>query len=317
MESLNSAQLDPMLQPYSMKRYDAPSYSLDPNPAVAILNCAPFWRRFGLRCGRHVWIVKDICGIICCVITYMLILYATFVVMCVIMPSSHGSWLNFVNGLIFYVFATLAFSSHVRTVVTDPGAIPRGNATDEHIRKLGLRDGQVVFKCPKCVSIKPERAHHCSVCRRCIKKMDHHCPWVNNCVGENNQKYFVLFTMYICLMSFHALYLAIQKFITCATGDWRECSIYSAPATTIFLITLLFEALLFAMFTAIMFGTQMSSICSDETGIEQLKTENPTWEKKSWWLSLKAVFGHPFSLKWFSPFHIPIIGKDQVYLYNV
>ena len=119
-ESLNSAQLDPMLQPYNMRRYDAPSHTLDPNPAVAILNCAPFWRRFGLRCGRHVWIVKDVCGIICCVLTYMLILYATFVVMYIIMPSIHGSWLNFVNGLIFYVFASLAFASHVRTVVTDP-----------------------------------------------------------------------------------------------------------------------------------------------------------------------------------------------------
>ena len=48
------------------------------------------------------------------------------------------------------------------------GVVPRGNATNENIRKLGLRDGQVVYKCPKCISIKPERAHHCRFVRMCV-----------------------------------------------------------------------------------------------------------------------------------------------------
>ncbi|KAK5643261.1 hypothetical protein RI129_007106 [Pyrocoelia pectoralis] len=44
---------------------------------------------------------------------------------------------------------------------------------------------------------RPPRAHHCRICKRCIKRMDHHCPWINNCVGERNQKYFMQFLVYV------------------------------------------------------------------------------------------------------------------------
>ncbi|KAK0040692.1 palmitoyltransferase ZDHHC3 isoform X2 [Biomphalaria pfeifferi] len=216
------------------------------------------------------------------------------------------------HGLIFNCFTMLAVASHLRAMFTDPGAVPKGNATAEGIKSLGLKKGEVVYKCPKCISIKPDRAHHCSVCQRCIRKMDHHCPWVNNCVGENNQKYFVLFTLYICLISIHALYMAISHFIFCVSKDWKGCSGMSPPATTIFLIFLIFEGMLFGIFTGIMFGTQMSAVCSDETGIEQLKKEER--EPRSRWLSMKSVFGHPFSIHWFSPFSTPrFLSSDKIY----
>ncbi|CAH0384496.1 unnamed protein product [Bemisia tabaci] len=268
-------------------------------------------------CGGLLWCIKDICGIICAILTWCLIMYAEFVVTLVILLPSPYPVYSYINLVIFQIFTFLAFVSHLRAMFTDPGAVPKGNATKELIQQMGFRDGQLIYKCPKCCSIKPERAHHCSVCQRCIRKMDHHCPWVNNCVGENNQKYFVLFTFYIAVISIHALFLCVNQFITCVHSEWRECSSYSPPATVILLLFLAFEALLFAIFTAVMLGTQLQAIWNDETGIEQLKKEEARWVKKSRWKSLQAVFGR-FSLAWFSPFTKPQAKlKLENYLYSV
>ncbi|XP_064640191.1 palmitoyltransferase ZDHHC3-like [Lineus longissimus] len=290
------------------------------------IDCTPCCRKIGLadwpRC-EQLWFVKDICGVICAIFTWGLVLFAEFVVTFVMLIPTHylHPVYSSVNAVIFQFFTVMAVMSHLKAMFSDPGAVPRGNATRENIMRMGFKEGQVVYKCPKCCSIKPARAHHCSVCRRCIRKMDHHCPWVNNCVGENNQKFFVLFTLYICLISFHALYMAISHFVMCVGSDWKDCTRYSPAATTVLLIFLIFESLLFGIFTAVMFGTQLSAICNDETGIEQLKSnQEKQWEKHSNWNSLKEVFGHRFDYRWFSPFHPPRIqptDEELNYFYTV
>lgn len=55
-------------------------------------------------------------------------------------------------------------------------------------------------ECGKCNKWKPERAHHCRICERCVLIMDHHCPWMGNCVGYHNLKPFFLY----CFFSFMA-----------------------------------------------------------------------------------------------------------------
>jgi len=224
---------------------------------------------------------------------------------------------RFINIFLFNCGTFLAISSHLKSMFSDPGAVPKGNATKENIQQMGFREGEIIFKCPKCASIKPSRAHHCSVCKRCVLKMDHHCPWINNCVGERNQKYFVLFCCYIALISIHALFLCVNQFALCIKHEWKECSTFSPPATVVLLLFLIFEALLFAVFTIIMLGTQLSAIWNDETGIEQLKKEEARWVKKSRWKSIESVFGR-FSLLWLSPFNQPNIkSKMESCLYPV
>ncbi|KAI0009546.1 palmitoyltransferase PFA3 [Xylariaceae sp. FL0662B] len=64
-------------------------------------------------------------------------------------------------------------------------------------------NGEIRF-CKKCQARKPDRAHHCSTCRRCVLKMDHHCPWLATCIGLRNYKPFLLFLIYTTLFCFYA-----------------------------------------------------------------------------------------------------------------
>eukprot|EP00850_Spirogloea_muscicola_P001233 SM000004S15103 [mRNA] locus=s4:1185617:1187119:- [translate_table: standard] len=53
-----------------------------------------------------------------------------------------------------------------------------------------------VTYCRMCHFPKPHRAHHCRSCGLCVLDMDHHCPFIANCVGATNQRHFVLFLIY-------------------------------------------------------------------------------------------------------------------------
>ncbi|XP_007940931.1 palmitoyltransferase ZDHHC4 [Orycteropus afer afer] len=78
--------------------------------------------------------------------------------------------------------------------VTNPGTITKAHELsflrvyefDEVMFPKGAR-------CPTCDLRKPARSKHCRVCNRCVHRFDHHCIWVNNCIGAWNARYFLFY----------------------------------------------------------------------------------------------------------------------------
>ena len=56
-----------------------------------------------------------------------------------------------------------------------------------------LRRFKVSELCFECRVIALPRSYHCNVCKQCVERFDHHCPWVNSCIGTKNHGFFLVF----------------------------------------------------------------------------------------------------------------------------
>jgi len=58
-----------------------------------------------------------------------------------------------------------------------------------------IEKGEFKQVCVVCRARRKMRSHHCKECGRCVERLDHHCPWIDNCVGLGNQRAFFCFIL--------------------------------------------------------------------------------------------------------------------------
>ncbi|XP_035906459.1 palmitoyltransferase app isoform X2 [Anopheles stephensi] len=124
-------------------------------------------------------------------------------------------------GGILFIFT---LSSLFRTAFSDPGIIPRAsqdeaayiekqievpNSLNSPTYRPPPRTKEVFVKgqtvklkyCFTCKIFRPPRASHCSLCDNCVDRFDHHCPWVGNCVGKRNYRFFYMFIVSLAFLA--------------------------------------------------------------------------------------------------------------------
>ncbi|CAD8095787.1 unnamed protein product [Paramecium sonneborni] len=91
------------------------------------------------------------------------------------------------------------------TMFINPGYIQKNNDSRQLFSLLTQYEPWEL--CPDCQIHKPLRSRHCEFCSRCVIVYDHHCPWLNNCIGAKNYPFFICFILTVFINLIHLIIL--------------------------------------------------------------------------------------------------------------
>lgn len=122
--------------------------------------------------------------------------------------------------------------------------------------------------CKTCKILKPPRSHHCSICGKCVMRMDHHCPWTGNCIGLKTHKYFICYLFWTFVACFHVFIssMFMNKNANFFNGKVDPTFMQNhAPFYSLLACMLAFAV---SIAVCIMFCIHMSFLYNNETTIE-------------------------------------------------
>ncbi|CAL9069462.1 probable protein S-acyltransferase 4 isoform X1 [Musa acuminata AAA Group] len=199
----------------------------------------------------------------------------------------------------------------------DPGIVPRNTRPPEvdegfsvttpsvewisgrtpHLRIPRTKDVIVngfsvkVKYCDTCMLYRPPRASHCSVCNNCVQKFDHHCPWVGQCIGLRNYRFFCLF---ISTSTFLCIYVFTFSWLNIITErNHYHNSVWKSMKGEVLSLVLIVYTFIIVWFVGGLTVFHFYLMSTNQTTYENFryrydKKENPY--NKGFWGNFKDVF---------------------------
>ena len=183
----------------------------------------------------HVNIVAIIFIVVHSAIDYEIFKYDVY------LELDSDSWIWLFVSYLWIITYFLVFAFYAGASFTNPGYltfawIGEAQRCPDFKEELD-ENGEKCF-CEMCNFPRPLRAHHCSVCKKCVLLMDHHCDFIGNCVGYRNFKQFFVFLWIFPVHAIAAIAHVIHGVVRsdASTADIVVCVfglIYFAPVTVL------------------------------------------------------------------------------------
>jgi len=130
--------------------------------------------------------------------------------------------------------------------------------------------------------------------------MDHHCPWIGNCIGHKNQKMFIIFSCWSLLCCVAMISLSATPLVNVFSGstDINFSSKLGIRLWNTFIISFCIEFISAVAFLLLSFS-QIYFMLQNITTIESSYSGKSPYNL-GYWMNAKSVFGE-FEILWILP----------------
>ncbi|XP_057795387.1 protein S-acyltransferase 8-like [Salvia miltiorrhiza] len=229
----------------------------------------------------------------------LLLIIAPVVIFCVFVARHLRHQFSTYNAGYAIIVAAIVFTIHVLgllllTSSRDPGIVPRNSHPPEEefrydtsasVEVGGRQTPSLQFPrtkevmvnglpirvkyCDTCMLYRPPRCSHCSICNNCVERFDHHCPWVGQCIGMRNYRYFFCFVSSAALLCIYVF--SISAFYIKVLMDDHKGTVWKAMKESPASVILMGYSFISLWFVGGLTGFHLYLISTNQTTYENFR----------------------------------------------